>query len=211
MRKKKLISLLLVYLSPISVYAQWTEKDSLWLDGVLSGKEQIRLNPETMKAIREGTFINTDPSVPKLLSAPPILPISQEFDIAPQDTLFGDTIDYRTMPPAVYALYRHHKAAKSDTIERLLENAFSMPDLTDKERVRIGKSPVTIAAKAENIYNDAVKDGQKRGGFTGSARVTFSLNDILMGIFNKTERNKRRNKKRAQAWKTYNDFPAPAR
>ena len=30
---------------------QWTKKDSVWLQNVLSGKEKLELNPETMKAI----------------------------------------------------------------------------------------------------------------------------------------------------------------
>lgn len=171
-----------------TMYAQWTEKDSLWLKDVLSGKEQIRLNPETKEAIEKGTFINTDPSTPKLIAAPPVLPISRDFDIAPPDT--SDT-----------------EEVSSDDTLKVSAGAFALPDLRDKNRIRIGNTPVTVAAKAGNIYNEQVKDGYKRGGFTGSLRITFSLNDILMGIFDKTERNKRRNKKRAQAWKIYNDYP----
>ena len=39
---------------------QWTKKDSVWLQNVLSGKEKLELNPETMKAIQSGSLINLD-------------------------------------------------------------------------------------------------------------------------------------------------------
>ncbi|MGL6179067.1 MAG: DUF4858 domain-containing protein, partial [Tannerellaceae bacterium] len=40
--------------------AQWTEKDSIWLQDVLNGKRQLKLNPEIQKQIESGTFINLD-------------------------------------------------------------------------------------------------------------------------------------------------------
>lgn len=208
--EKKLILLLLLFVcihSSGTLYAQWTEEDSVLIEDILSGKRQIYLNPETLKAIKEGTLINIEQLQPKLLSAPPILPLCKDFDIAPVDSLYDSEIDFSTMPPAVFALYIHSKNIRSETIDSLLRGAFTMPDLTDKNWLKIGNTPITVTARADNIYNNTVKDGYKRGGFVGTARITFSLNDILMGIFSKTERNKRRNKKKAQAWKTYNDYP----
>ncbi|MGL4228562.1 MAG: hypothetical protein ACRCR3_07975, partial [Tannerellaceae bacterium] len=44
--------------------AQWTEKDSIWLQDVLNGKRQLKLNPEIQKQIESGTFINFDDKKP---------------------------------------------------------------------------------------------------------------------------------------------------
>ncbi|MDR0429273.1 MAG: DUF4858 domain-containing protein [Tannerellaceae bacterium] len=190
-----------------SLYAQWTKKDSLWLKDVLSGKQQIQLNPETMEAIKSGNLINADKPMMQPLSAPPILPISKNFDLQPVDTIDEKVIDYTHMPPDVFILRKIESTLNPDTVKMLKEGAFAMPDLKDKNRIQIGNTPITVAAQATNIYNENVKDGQKRGGFTGSAILRFSVNDILMGIFSKTERNKRRNRKKAKAWQYYNDYP----
>ncbi|MDR1161443.1 MAG: DUF4858 domain-containing protein [Tannerellaceae bacterium] len=190
-----------------SLYAQWTEKDSVWLKDVLSGKEQLQLNPETREAIRSGRLINTGAPSMELLAAPPILPISKDFDIQPADTTSGEAVDYSQMPPAVLALYKKELMLRSDTIEKLQKGAFAMPDLRDKDRIQLGKSPISVAVQATNVYNDQIKDGQKRGGVVLGIRLTFSLDDILTGIFSKTERAKRRNKKKANAWKYYNNYP----
>ena len=38
--------------------AQWTKQDSIWLKNVLEGKDSLRLNPEFMKEMQEGLFLN---------------------------------------------------------------------------------------------------------------------------------------------------------
>lgn len=107
----------------------------------------------------------------------------------------------------LFLLLNNELTFRPDTQQMLKKGAFAMPGLKDTSRIKIGNTPVSVAVRATNVYNDEVKDGQKRGGFIGNVRLTFSLNDILMGLFNKTERNKRRNKKKAKAWKYYNDYP----
>ena len=44
--KMRPIFLLIVFILPTMAHAQWTEQDSLRLQEFLSGKEEIRLNPE---------------------------------------------------------------------------------------------------------------------------------------------------------------------
>jgi hypothetical protein len=207
MEKRFILLLFICVHQTGSLYAQWTEKDSVWLKDVLSGKEQLQLNPETMEAIRSGNLINTDKPPMELLSAPPLLPINKDFDIQPVDTTSEAAIDYSKMPPAVFALYKKELMLRPDSVEKRQKGAFSMPDLRDKNRVQIGNSPVSVAVQATNVYNDQIKDGQKGGGVVSNTRLTFSLNDILMGVFSKTERAKRRNKKKANAWKYYNAYP----
>ncbi len=204
--EKRLFVLFIVFYNTGNLYAQWTEKDSLWLQEVLSGKEQIRLNPETMKAIESGSLINnSDAPKPELLSAPPILPISKDFDLQLLDSTGQKEMDPSKVPPAVYLLYKTELGHDSTLLKN--SGAFKMPDLRNKDWIQLGNSPVSVALKADNVYNKNVKDGYTRGGVIGTTRISFSLNDILMGIFSKEERAKRRNRKKANAWKVYDDYP----
>lgn len=59
---KQILIVMLICLRGVDYISaqQWTKKDSVWLQNVLSGKEKLELNPETMKAIQSGSFINLD-------------------------------------------------------------------------------------------------------------------------------------------------------
>lgn len=67
---RQLLILLFVCLKGTGVaYGQWTSADSLWLQNVLSGKDTLRLNPETMRAIQNGSFLNSEaPQTPLQIS-----------------------------------------------------------------------------------------------------------------------------------------------
>lgn len=205
-----LFILMLTGFLPVDLCGQnWSEKDSVWLSGILSGKDTIRINPEFQKAIREGTFIHMeDEPGQQILEAPAELPILKDFS----DYLYADTdsvhkdLDYRSMPPSVYRLY----AIELDTTLKINKEAYTPPPtrLIDKKEIQVGKLPVTAAAGARNLYSsDIVKDGQKRGTVGGSVKLYFSLNDVLEWVFSKKERNKRRNRKRDNTWRYYNSMP----
>lgn len=212
MNKYLLIYFLVGLQSSGAIYAQWTKKDSVWLEDVLSGKEEIKLNPETMKAIRSGKFINLEEQATQPLAAPPILPITKTFtDIAPPDSVNhhkNRNVDPRTMPPSVYALYHSLGYLEPDTGLKMKREAFtSNGPLLPKEEIRLGKSPVTVKAGAGNLFLEEVRDGQRRGSLNTSVRVKFSLNDILLSIFSPKERNKKRNKRRAaETLRYYNNL-----
>ena len=55
--------------------------------------------------------------------------------------------------------------------------------------------------------SDVVKDGQRRGGVLATIRVYFDAEDLLETIFWKSARDKKRNRKRENTWKYYNDYP----
>lgn len=59
----------------------WTKEDSVWLQNILSGKDTLRLNPETIKAIQSGTLINNphDPASEMQQAPTQILPIPKDF------------------------------------------------------------------------------------------------------------------------------------
>ena len=66
--KMRPIFLLIVSILPMMAHAQWTEQDSLRLQEFLSGKEEIRLNPEFQKAIESGTFLREPICYPRQVS-----------------------------------------------------------------------------------------------------------------------------------------------
>lgn len=53
----------------------------------------------------------------------------------------------------------------------------------------------------------SLKDGQRRGGVLATIRVYFDAEDLLETIFWKSARDKKRNRKRENTWKYYNDYP----
>ena len=194
----------------VRLYAQdWSEEDSVWLSGILSGKDTIRINPEFQKAIRGGTFIHLeDEPGQQILEAPAELPILKDFS----EYLQADTdsihkkLDYKSMPPSVYRLY----VIELDTGMKINKEAYTPPPtrFIDKKEIQVGKLPVTVAAGGRNLYSsDVVKDGQKRGTVGGSVKLYFSLDDILKWVFSKKERNKRKNRKRDDTWRYYNSIP----
>ena len=58
----------------------WSAKDSLWLQRVLSGQEKLKLNEETLRAIRSGTLINPTLTPDQTKHSPLELPIVKSFD-----------------------------------------------------------------------------------------------------------------------------------
>lgn len=80
MMNKQLLIGMLICLNGVYAEAQWTKKDSLWLQDVQSGKEKLKLNPETMKAIESGFLINPERPALELRSQPASkLPIIKDF------------------------------------------------------------------------------------------------------------------------------------
>lgn len=172
--KKQLVIWCLVCLNGTEiVYAQVIENDSLRTGVILLGRDTLRLNQETLRAIEDGTFLNRDNPFDKPLKAPPILPLGKDF--------------------------RDIEAPEEEELQ-INPNAFKLPPEGPwKNRYRVGNSPVTVKAGAQNLLEETVRDGQRRGSVGGTVGVEFSLDDILCYLFKRSEWRKRRNKKRAEA------------
>lgn len=107
MSKQLLIWMLICLNSTEYTYAQWTKKDSVRLQNVLSGKEKLQLNVETMNAIQSGSLINTEQPVGKMRLAPAApIPFSKDFSeyVYRVDTGMK-VVDYREVPPALFKKY----------------------------------------------------------------------------------------------------------
>ena len=94
------------------LHAQWSKQDSVWLQGILSGKDTVRLNPEFQRAIESGTLLNTDEPVGKpRMAAAKELPITKDFSeyVHKEDTT-RRKVALKDLPPGVF--WRHNPPFK---------------------------------------------------------------------------------------------------
>jgi len=102
---KRWIVILLFQLCAEGVRAQWTSKDSLWLQDVLINNKEIQLKPEILEAIKSGNLIKVDALDTELMKAPSLLPICKDFHQYIQIPDTSKKIDHTKMPPGVFWLY----------------------------------------------------------------------------------------------------------
>ena len=148
---KQLLIVMLICLRGIDYVSaqQWTKKDSVWLQNVLSGKEKLELNPETMKAIQSGSFINLDePASDMKMSPVSPLPILKDFTEYIQADSTKRKKALKDLPPGVFWLYTPPpgkflpvyknmlKAWKSDPMNRSHNTGivtFDMAEITSRK------------------------------------------------------------------------------
>lgn len=196
-RKYPLFLTLLVLAT--TLHAQWTAEDSIWIEGVKSGKIKVELNPEVMNAIEEGRFLETDqPTRLKLLESPSRLPINKDFMLDAPKKIEDKRIDPATLPSAVLLLY----AIPDSANRKSLVYVPPKKDYISMKIIPIGNNGFYISANTGDL-NPLVKDGQSRGGAMASVSYMFSAEDLLRHIFWASERAKKRNRKYATAWKYY--------
>lgn len=109
MMNKRLLIWIIVCLNGVEcVHAQWTRQDSLWLQNVLSGKEKLKLNEETLKAIESGSLLNNQPQPSGSMRMAPKsnLPITKDFSnyIQSNDTTHRK-VALKDLPPQVLWWY----------------------------------------------------------------------------------------------------------
>lgn len=86
--------------------AQWTKQDSIWLKNVLEGKDSLRLNPEFMKEMQEGLFLNPKQPAGEQQTAPRELPITKDFsEYRPYSDNPNRKVSLNQLPPNVF--WRH--------------------------------------------------------------------------------------------------------
>lgn len=179
--KMRPIFLLIVFILPTMAHAQWTEQDSLRLQEFLSGKEEIRLNPEFQKAIESGTFLRPDQSGTHMLSSPSELPITKDFSEYVQLDTLRRLTNYDSITPVLFMLLNFKSPSRSLAIQKQA-HTIRLPKNQDWKEFKVGKVPMAANVKLTNIYSDVVKDGQRRGGVLATIRVYFDAEDLL-GLF----------------------------
>jgi hypothetical protein len=163
---------------------EWSKADSLWLLNVLEGKQELRINEETKKAIEEGRLIL--PSWMKDENGKPKnIDILKNFgETGKPDSSQYQRIDPYSMPPAVLAVY----VLYMDKLDSLYENTTIL--LTSEERRNLEKlAPTFIIGFSE------------ASGYSGG----HDFNHILSMLFIPSYRQQMRNRKYATSYKNYYD------
>jgi hypothetical protein len=171
MMKRLLLLFVLCVQCTEMLYSQWTKGDSIWLQDVLSGKKELRLNPEVQKAIELGTWLNTDPEKPlykeELGSSTLRSLITKDFSEYIKPLEEERNTPPFSIPPAVFIRQGLTNPLPEDKISKILFN-----------------TPKSVKENA--TYPSGI-----------------SFDDALKLIFMPSERAKARNRKNANAWKTY--------
>jgi hypothetical protein len=165
------------------------------------GRDTLRLNAETLKAIKEGTFMNTE-RLP-LKQSVSELPILDDFTEYIKMDTFRKPFPIDSIPPSVLLIY------PVDTKEYHIRGIVYKPmkSLVVKYRINLLNKSLYMKVGTGNLFMDEVRDGQRRGTGNVSLGVDFSLEDALRHVFWKSERDKKRNRKREATWKYYNSYP----
>jgi len=170
---------------------EWSREDSLWLQNVLEGKEELKINDDTKKAIEEGRLIA--PSWMRSADENLIQELLKDLDNAgaPDDSLRIRYFDPLTMPPAVFALY----VLYLDKMDSLY--AVKSLIITDDERKKLeALLPTgTVQAFYFNIPHY----------FPGFG-ITTDFNHLLSMVFSSHYRQLAHNRKHATAYRNYYDY-----
>lgn len=192
---------LFIILSVVVLFAQQTSRvDSIWVSEMMAGKDTLRLKPEYLKAIEEGTLLNLGRPL-ELGSSE--LPLLKDFSEYIRPDTFRRILSFDSIPRGVFLLYPVNPIGTA-----IREAAYrSHKSLVVRDQLRLGNSPVYGRAGTQNLFLPEVKDGQRRGSVGATFTVEFSAEHMLRSIFWKSERDKKRNRKRDFTRKHYNSYP----
>ncbi|MDR0536885.1 MAG: hypothetical protein LBH04_02380 [Tannerellaceae bacterium] len=199
---KKLIFIFAVAIFTTEViHAQWTKEDSTWLGNVLSGKEELRLNQETIKAIRSGTFLNLGEPIAKPLSYPIQLQIQSQFEnIAAFDTTrFPNELNPDIMDPYLYFKYFFTFVKLPPLKEERKATGFDLSNISMEDAPLRPRDPRTVVTMAPSHMPGELN------AYTITIRLwTGDAASIFAHVFSSVYRRRMYNMQHAKAWKIYN-------
>lgn len=201
MTAKARICILFCVISTTTAQAQWSKQDSIRLQNLLSGKEELKINTEAVNAIR----FDFTPEKDKLVGTPLISeekPWMKFLKDLPKN--FGDTT--RWVRPSYVRLtpYTPYTRWNEDPITRMLSEA-------EQDSLRhlqmFWKLNITLDPSRMNGHVD-VPGGMDPSVTPGSSPLIggFDTDKFLYENLTKRGRAIRRNRKHANAWKTYQDY-----
>lgn len=179
----------------VTIYAQWSEKDSLNLEKILSGDREIKLNPEAIEKILLESPISKTPELlkPLLSTDKPVLEFSEELPTFFTDSLESKKFLFLTLKP--YSIYTRWN---EDPIYGGKVQPYVWPMATKE----YSRSQTPQRSNYANSFPFAGKGGGRPAPSAGAV-VSFSMEDVLQNLFSKKGRARLRNAKHANAWKNY--------
>lgn len=167
--------------------------------------DSVIVNPEVLRAIRNGTFLNLDPAPAGWKRH--ALPITRDFsEYIQPDSLFPEesALEQRISP----SLFLLMQIGEKDSRLKVREEAFRHLQeraLLPASVVLVPRTPLTGKIGAFTL--DDGKGRPRQGGAGIRVGINFSLDDILQYIFYEHVRNRKKNRRRAATWMYYNDYP----
>ena len=186
-RRLSISGLLLLFSCTLLLAQEWSKEDTIWLRNALEGKETLKINEDTKKAIEEGRLIA--PSRMKNSDMDSGIELIKDFDdVGIPDSTRMYMLDLYSMPPSVYALYVLY-------IDKM-DSAYQVKSLiiTDEERKRL-----EALVPGMNLFYPYASDHNP--GFS----IIMDFNHMLSMIFNARYRRIVHNWKHATAYKNYYD------
>jgi len=162
----------------------WSREDTLWLLNILEGKQELKINEETLKAIEEGKLVN-----PNRLKQCDNINVLRDFsNTGVPDSARISRIDPYSMPPAVFALY----VLYMEKVDSLCEQTTCLLTPAERESLMQYLPP----SSRNRVYVDEY-------GVGGIGNLDF--NHILSMIFSPYYRQLAYNRKHATAYRNYYD------
>lgn len=167
----------------------WSAKDSLWLQRVLSGQEKLKLNEETLRAIRSGTLIKPALTPDQMKHSPLELPIVKSFDSIIQPESHREL---HLLPPYVFNLYGPENHSATDPHKGIkTERGMMLSERQIEEMKKYLKKSVEAVMKDLNV----------------NPSISFDAEDLARTVFWPSRRAKKRNAWNAQAYKQFHVAP----
>ena len=162
---------------------EWTKEDSIWLQNVLEGKEELKINEDTKRAIEEGRLIL--PSWMQKDDNKSNLELLIDLDNVgePNDSSRFRDFDPLTMPPAVFALYVLY-------LDKM-DSTFNISALMMNDDIR--KELESLIPTGSNV------------SYTAGSYAGLDFNQALSMLFSAKYRRLMLNRKHATAYKNYYD------
>ena len=179
----KIILLTIWILSAAQLFAQLTPTDSVWLHNVLTGKEELRLNDETMRAIRSGPLINLGKPPSTFLQSPLEFPIARTFYLKPEATkTVKNGLNPDSLDPYLYFKYFFIFADIPPITEKKPIPGFDM------RGVNLKKNPLAPVDPKQGVT--IMRPYGVRPAYGATLSVEGDFNDVLSRMFSPTYRRR---------------------
>ena len=196
MSRKLYVSTWLLFCVLGILSAQKNERDSTWMENIISRGGEYQISNQTLDDIRMGKLLNKNVFGNQYIE---ILPESyRDTSLIQNNPSYG--IHLFHISPAEVLMFQH----APDSILIIKSALINKPnDVLVQEYIRIPLSQIENNVPL-TINELEVYHGAFRNVIAPKPVLTFSAENILQNIFSPTERHKMENRKNANAWKTYN-------
>ena len=198
MTQRVSLSILLCTLAALTAQAQWSKQDSLRLQQLLNGEEELIINKEAVKSIH----FDFKPTKDAIQGSPMISqdkPWMKFLDALPRN--FGDTTQWIKPQYVRFTPYTPYTRWDEDPVND--------PIITNEKELKISMVlNVNSAIKYDVREQRVILTGKNNNAIQVSVGATYTFDAEKLLYENLTTRGRaiKRNRKHANAWKSYMDY-----